>query len=158
MIRVTISDNRLIPSLGRGPFNNPILISDQLYRQLKLAGYKIKKYVSNPENYIENKFKNEIKEVKNTVEKELIKEEVKEDITEPESSILPTNVEETVNEEENIEDNSIESDEEETVGYTEEELNSMSAKELRKILDENSIEYKNNESKVNLIKIILENQ
>lgn len=38
---VVIKDSKIIPQLGRGPFNEPIRISESLYRSLIVAGYHV---------------------------------------------------------------------------------------------------------------------
>lgn len=40
-VRVTLPQKRFIPTLGKGPFKEPVLISEELYRSLVRLGYVV---------------------------------------------------------------------------------------------------------------------
>lgn len=170
LIKVIIPDKRFIPTLGKGPFLEPIEVSEEKFRFLKFGGYNVKRF----NNKVDNAEKESVVENKKvesevTEETKVLEEEVNN--TEVESDITEDNVSEDINEfdsvteetkvlEQEKADEVEESVVEENTSDTKEkemDLEKLSNKELKSILDANSIEYKYNDTKSILINKIKEN-
>ncbi|QXN67861.1 hypothetical protein FPHOBKDP_00107 [Listeria phage LPJP1] len=149
MPKVVIKDNKFVFGLGKGPFNNPVEISDELLRKLKISGYTV----------IEVNDRHIVYETPNNEEKaEEVKEDPKEELHQEEES--DESVEATATEEENKdEEHQEESNEEKTESSKEsdnekveddsdeEDFKSMKVDELKEILEERGIEFKANDTK-----------
>ena len=151
MPKVIIPDTRIIPGLGRGPFLEPIEVSDHTYQNLRLGGYKIRLDKKLP--YFKPKMDDKIK---NNEENDFID---KKDVTNDVINYLSENnmtdnekIDNIIDNEENDSDNEDDNNENE-----ENDLNKLTIKDLKKILDDKGIKYKYNDTKKNLIDLIEKN-
>jgi len=158
-MKVCIYDEGFIPGLGKGPFREPVEITEDKYLIYKQMGLKIidaTKYVSIAETGVINRVSTPKKSqpiVEEKVEvavevKPVVKEETK---TEP--VIEETKVEEEIKEE-TVEEVAEPEDVEE-VEITEEELKTYSKKELIELLTDNEIEFDSKATKKDLLAIAL---
>jgi hypothetical protein len=161
-VRVTISDSKLIPTIGKGPINRPISITIAQYEMLKRFGFNVSTYseqISKIEKVSGELTVEEttetpvgetvVEEVVETVTPEVVEsEEVTESVEETVEEEVTESVEETVEEEvtesveETVEEEVTESVEEGDVSYTEEDLKDANKKELKEVLDGRGVEYK----------------
>ena len=156
-MKVCIFDEGFIPGLGRGPFRTPIEVTEDMYALYKRMGLKVinaTKTVSIAESGVFNRVvKKSNKEEENIAMEETVEETTEETTNET----VEEEVEETTNE---VTDETVEEVvEEETTDETVEEveINSLTKKELIKLLTENGIECNNNMTKAQLIKLFEEN-
>lgn len=167
-IKVIIKDKRFIPTIGKGPFLEPITITEEIYRFLKIGKYRVQKYdpTKDTKNVINNKKplmstdinidESEIPEEDKNVKITFIAHEIDEDETENEATDEVEVEEETVEDEaiDEVEDETVEDEtEDEATDEVEEEIDysKMTVKELKALLDEYGIDYKYNDTKDILI-------
>jgi exosome complex component RRP41 len=141
-IRVTISDSKLIPTIGKGPIHSPISITEDQYNMLVNLGYKVIKAGDVRVAKIES-----AKPVEEPVVEQPVVE-VTEDETEvaQEEEIVVVEEEPVVEvvEEEEVTEEVEES--EEVTSYTMEDLAEATKKELKAILDEREASYGYNDT------------
>jgi hypothetical protein len=150
-IRVTISDSKLIPTIGKGPIHSPISITEDQYNMLVNLGYKVIKAgdvrvakIESSKPAEEPAVEQPVVEVAEdetevTQEEEIVvvEEEPVAEVVEEEPVI------EVVEEEEATEE--VEESEEAT-SYTMEDLAEATKKELKAILDERKASYGYNDT------------
>jgi hypothetical protein len=76
--RVTISDQRIIPTLGKGPVRNPVSISENLYNTLMALGFDVKIVGNQAISKIEKVEEPKVEKVEETPAVETEPEEVQE--------------------------------------------------------------------------------
>ena len=143
-MKVCIYDDGFIPGLGKGPFLQPIEISEDKYKTYKMMGLKIinaSKYVSIAETGVVNRMPISTKPTKEE-EIKALEEEIKETET----------VEEVIEEKPVIEE-TIEEIVEEVDEISVEEIESYSKKELVEFLELNEVEFDNKATKKELVEI-----
>ena len=145
-MKVCIYDDGFIPGLGKGPFLQPIEISEDKYKTYKMMGLKIinaSKYVSIAETGVVNRMPISTKPTK---EKEIkaLEKEIKETETIEEVIKEEPVVEETIEEIEKVE---------EVEEISVEEIESYSKKELVEFLKLNEVEFNNKATKKELVEI-----
>jgi hypothetical protein len=145
-VRVTISDSKLIPTIGKGPINKPISITVPQYEMLKKFGFNIAVHSEQPTKI--EKVTEAVVEATSVVEQPV-------EVTESEEV-----VEETVEVEEAtvevVEESSEEVVEEDgDVIYTEEDLKEATKKELKEVLDGRGVEYKYNATVPELKELVI---
>jgi hypothetical protein len=142
-VRVTISDSKLIPTIGKGPIHSPISITEEQYNMLVNLGYKVVKAGDVKVAKIEP-----VTPVAEPVEEEPVVEvtEVEPEVTQEEEVVVVEEepVVEVVEEEEEATEEVEES--EEDVAYTMEDLSEATKKELKAILDGREVNYGYNDT------------
>ena len=175
---VKIFENRFVPGIGHGPFNEPISISEEKFRLLKRMGINVVKIQPSvismgpkafKENYgskkiekapeITNATKIEEEKVINEIKTPIIEEEITveqnentiDEIVETEEISEETEVveEEKENEEKNNEDDEV---------VEEIDPENLTKKEIMQMLDEAGVEYSNTANKATLISLLEEIQ
>jgi hypothetical protein len=152
-VRVTISDSKLIPTIGKGPINKPISITVPQYEMLKKFGFNIVK-VEEQLSKIERAEETKVSEPEQKVDEVVVPPA--ETPSEPEQSEELTTDEEpeqVVETPEEVVEVSGESEEE--VVYTEEDLQEATKKELKEVLDARGVEYKHNDTLPTLKELVL---
>ena len=133
-IRVTITDSKLIPTIGKGPINRPISITVGQYELLTKLGFNVVRYEEEKPQKIQEQPKPQVEE--SVEEQEVSVEDPKES---QEEETLVEEQEEILEEEETEE---IDSD----VAYTMEDLEEATKKELKEILDSRGVNYGYNDT------------
>jgi len=155
-LKVCIYDDGFIPGLGKGPFLQPIEISEDKYKTYKMMGLKIinaSKYVSIAETGVVNRMPISTKPTK---EKEIkaLEKEIKETETIEEVIKEEPVVEEVIKEEPVVEETIEEIEKvEEVEEISVEEIESYSKKELVEFLKLNEVEFNNKATKKELVEI-----
>jgi hypothetical protein len=146
--RVIIDEAKYIPTIGKGPIRNPIMITDEQYKMFKILGIKVTECEDVKLNKIETEdvVKEEVTEVEETVEEEITDEESVED-------------EETVEEDEVIEEDEAseevtEEDISESIMIDDVDINSLTKKQIKAKLTELGISYSNN-ANLNDLRVLL---
>jgi len=148
-IRVTISDSKLIPTIGKGPINRPISITVRQYEMLKKLGFNVIKY------------EDKVTKIDGNIKSEKPQEPVKQ-VQEPVEELDKIKESEQTQETGRDEGSSMEGSEsegakdgEEDVVYTEEDLKEATKKELKDVLEARKIEYKYNDTIANLKTLVI---
>jgi hypothetical protein len=138
-IRVTISDSKLIPTIGKGPIHSPISITEDQYNMLVNLGYKVVKAGAVKVAKIETAPVQEpvepVVEVTEVIEPEVAQEE--------EVVVVE---EEPVVEEEKVVTEEVAEESDEDVAYTMEDLAEATKKELKAVLDKRGVAYGYNDT------------
>jgi hypothetical protein len=153
-VLVTISDSKLIPTIGKGPINKPISITVPQYEMLKKFGFNISK-VNEQLSKIEKIADNSVIEPEKKMEEVVPPVELPTEPEEPTTEEVPEQVEETPEEEVVEEEVTEESEESEDTVYTEEDLKEATKKELKEVLDARGVEYKYNDTVPTLKELVL---
>ena len=143
-IRVTITDSKLIPTIGKGPINRPISITVGQYELLTKLGFNVVRYEEEKPQKIQEQPKPQVEE--SVEEQEVSVEDPKES---QEEETLVEEQEEILEEEETEE---IDSD----VAYTMEDLEEATKKELKEILDSRGVNYGYNDTLSKLKDAVIE--
>ena len=153
-VRVTISDSKLIPTIGKGPINRPIAITVGQYEMLKKFGFNIKiveesvAKIEKVDEVQESTEETVVVEPEVESEEEVVEEAPVEEVEESTDEVSDEVAEEEVVEEAPVEEST-------DVAYTEEELEEATKKELKEILDERNVEYKYNATVAELRELAL---
>lgn len=142
-IRVTITDSKLIPTIGKGPINRPISITVGQYELLTKLGFNVVRYEEEKPQKIQEQPKPQVEE--SVEEKEVSVEEPKE--SQEEETLVEE--QEEISEEELEE---IDSD----IAYTMEDLEEATKKELKEILDSRGVNYGYNDTLSKLKDAVIE--
>lgn len=142
-IRVTITDSKLIPTIGKGPINRPISITVGQYELLTKLGFNVVRYEEEKPQKIQEQPKPQVEE--SVEEKEVSVEEPKE--SQEEETLVEE--QEEISEEETEE---IDSD----IVYTMEDLEEATKKELKEILDSRGVNYGYNDTLSKLKDAVIE--
>lgn len=172
---VKIFEDRFVPGIGHGPFNEPISITEDKYRLLKRMGVHVVKIQPSvvsmgvkafKETYGNKKIEKSVEvedsiNIENSIESPI---PVEETVAEP---IVEDKIDEVVEEIETTEDESIKEtieesetvEEEENEETTEEvDVESLTKKEIMSMLDEAGITYSNTANKATLVSLLEEIQ
>lgn len=172
---IKIFEDRFVPGIGHGPFNEPISITEDKYRLLKRMGVHVVKIQPSvvsmgvkafKETYGNKKIEKSVEvedsiNIENSIESPI---PVEETVAEP---IVEDKIDEVVEEIETTEDESIKEtieesetvEEEENEETTEEvDVESLTKKEIMSMLDEAGITYSNTANKATLVSLLEEIQ
>jgi hypothetical protein len=159
-ISVTFPESKLIPTIGKGPINRPISITQEQFNMLTSLGYKVvqagevKKVekietpaveAKEPEVTPEDPAEDEIE----TPEEE-VEEEPEVEVEEDEEALEEEQVEEEPTEEE------VEETESDDKAYSEKELDDMNKDELKALLDSRGVKYAYKDTVATLTKAALD--
>lgn len=142
-IRVTITDSKLIPTIGKGPINRPISITVGQYELLTKLGFNVVRYEEEKPQKIQEQPKPQVEE--SVEEQEVSVEDPKE--SQEEETLVEE--QEEISEEETEE---IDSD----IVYTMEDLEEATKKELKEILDTRGVNYGYNDTLSKLKDAVIE--
>ena len=156
-VRVIINDRRFVPTIGKGPVLKPIYITTKIYNLLKLLKYDVSIYKEtesinkfeveeheieklseekeSSETEVEDEDVEEVLEESSETEVELEDEEVLEEISEPEEELEELEIEEVL----------------------EKDINKMTKKELKELLDSKEIKYNYNANVSTLRELLIQN-
>lgn len=172
---VKIFEDRFVPGIGHGPFNEPISITEDKYRLLKRMGVHVVKIQPSvvsmgvkafKETYGNKKIEKSVEvedsiKIENSIESSI---HVEETVAKP---IVEDKIDEVVEEIETTEDESIKEtieepetvEEEENEETTEEvDVESLTKREIMSMLDEAGIAYSNTANKATLVSLLEEIQ
>lgn len=167
---VKIFEDRFVPGIGHGPFNDPISITEDQYRLLKRMGIHVAKIQPSVVSMGVKAFKETYgnKKIEKAVEVEepvvkindsikistpIIEETVTEPIVEDKiDEVVETteeeSIEETIEEPETVEEEEIEESTEEV------DVESLTKKEIMSMLDEAGVTYSNTANKATLVSLL----
>lgn len=143
-VRVTISDSKLIPTIGKGPIHSPISITEDQYNMLVNLGYKVVKAGDVKVAKIDSVKPVEEPVVNEQPVVEVVTEEESEVTEEEEIVVVEEEPVVEVVEEEEVTEEVEESDED--VAYTMEDMSEATKKELKAILDKREVTYGYNDT------------
>ncbi|AMS01247.1 hypothetical protein AR9_g163 [Bacillus phage AR9] len=162
-IRVTITDSKLIPTIGKGPINRPISITVGQYELLTKLGFNVVRYEEEKPQKIQEQPKPQVEESveeqevsvedpKESQEEETLVEEQEVSVEDPKES----QEEETlVEEQEEISEEELEEIDSD-IAYTMEDLEEATKKELKEILDSRGVNYGYNDTLSKLKDAVIE--